>query len=368
MRKSYITHILPLGFGSMIPQEKIVDWFARTMEMIPNETFSPAEKSQAMDLYQRLAETTRIVSRRSVVSDFSHFDREHYSFFKDSRTSPWYQPALNDRMKFYADVALACAENLYQTPSQAELFFDVSCTGYHSPNTMQKICESKGRHSARNIRLGHMGCYAALPAVNLASMTAQVQGSVSLLFTELCTLHLNLLTCDPGEIVGNSLFSDGAVRMEVGEERRGLETIGYDEVLIPGTGDKMGWTIGSQFFQLSLAKDIPFKIARVVESYVSSFLHRHDLDLTELDLVAIHPGGPKIIDLVAEKLRLDDTRVRHSYEVFREMGNMSSCTLPYIWDRILRDPGVGKGAMILSLSFGPGLTLAMNLLRKVSHG
>jgi predicted naringenin-chalcone synthase len=45
---------------------------------------------------------------------------------------------------------------------------------------------------------------------------------------------------------------------------------------------------------------------------------------------------------------------------------MSSATLPHVWSAMLDDAAVPDGALILSLAFGPGLTVAGNLMRK--HG
>jgi predicted naringenin-chalcone synthase len=43
---------------------------------------------------------------------------------------------------------------------------------------------------------------------------------------------------------------------------------------------------------------------------------------------------------------------------------MSSATLPHIWQALVADDRVKDGALILSLAFGPGLTVSGNLLRK----
>jgi predicted naringenin-chalcone synthase len=45
-----------------------------------------------------------------------------------------------------------------------------------------------------------------------------------------------------------------------------------------------------------------------------------------------------------------------SHKVLRERGNMSSATLPHIWKEIL-DLDLKSGTRVVSLAFGPGLTL-----------
>jgi predicted naringenin-chalcone synthase len=73
-------------------------------------------------------------------------------------------------------------------------------------------------------------------------------------------------------------------------------------------------------------------------------------------IFAIHPGGPKIIDVIQEALELSDDQVAASRKVLLERGNMSSATLPHVWHEILQN-NPGKGAPVISFAFGPGLTV-----------
>jgi predicted naringenin-chalcone synthase len=70
-----------------------------------------------------------------------------------------------------------------------------------------------------------------------------------------------------------------------------------------------------------------------------------------------------VIEQVLKALGLPSGAAPHSREVLRRRGNMSSTTLPHVWHEMLEDPGVRDGDLILSLAFGPGLTLVANLLR-----
>ncbi len=81
---------------------------------------------------------------------------------------------------------------------------------------------------------------------------------------------------------------------------------------------------------------------------------------------AIHPGGPRILDLVQDRLHLSDPQVACSRSVLLSRGNMSSATLPHIWQELLRGDTLGDGQAVISLAFGPGLTLCGAVLRKVS--
>jgi predicted naringenin-chalcone synthase len=80
---------------------------------------------------------------------------------------------------------------------------------------------------------------------------------------------------------------------------------------------------------------------------------------------AVHPGGPRIVDKVEEWMKLEPQQLRASREILFERGNMSSATLPHIWDRILRDEAVVPGTLVASLAFGPGLTIYGAVMRKI---
>ncbi|MDR3672831.1 MAG: 3-oxoacyl-[acyl-carrier-protein] synthase III C-terminal domain-containing protein [Holophaga sp.] len=81
-------------------------------------------------------------------------------------------------------------------------------------------------------------------------------------------------------------------------------------------------------------------------------------------LFAIHPGGPRIIDEIAELLGLGPEQVRASNAILRNHGNMSSATLPHVWKAMLEDAAVEPGRLIVALAFGPGLTISGAILRK----
>ena len=86
-------------------------------------------------------------------------------------------------------------------------------------------------------------------------------------------------------------------------------------------------------------------------------------DLRAKAIFAVHPGGPKIIEQVAEQLHLGEAQVAHSRAVLLARGNMSSATLPHVWSDLLADRAVTDGQAVVTLAFGPGLTLAGGVFR-----
>jgi predicted naringenin-chalcone synthase len=149
--------------------------------------------------------------------------------------------------------------------------------------------------------------------------------------------------------------------------KRGLRVLAVAERIVPESADAMTWKVSEHGMAMSLARDVPQKIAQVLRAFVSDLLAQTGRTIAALRnvAVAVHPGGPKIIDGVRDTLELWDEQVAISREVLHDHGNMSSATLPHIWQRMIEDERVPAGTLIPSLAFGPGLTVCGALLEKV---
>jgi predicted naringenin-chalcone synthase len=117
---------------------------------------------------------------------------------------------------------------------------------------------------------------------------------------------------------------------------------------------------------MTLSKEVPQLIARYVKPFVDKMLIKSGLNPETQMIYAIHPGGPKIIDEMKVCLNLEQEMVKHSCEVLKNHGNMSSATLPHVWEKILQDDTISDGTPIVSLAFGPGLTIAGSVFQKCS--
>jgi predicted naringenin-chalcone synthase len=73
----------------------------------------------------------------------------------------------------------------------------------------------------------------------------------------------------------------------------------------------------------------------------------------EIDAWAVHAGGRSILDAVENGLELARGSLEDSREVLRTCGNMSSSTLMFVLERIIRQ----KPARGVALAFGPGLAM-----------
>jgi predicted naringenin-chalcone synthase len=273
------------------------------------------------------------------------------------------------RMAMFAERVAAYFEQAYESEQPPDDLIHVTCTGYVSPSGAQQLVARKGWGAyTRVTHAYHMGCYAALPAVRMAAgFTAIGARRVDIVHTELCSLHLDPADHRVEQLVVQSLFADGLIRYSMlPDSGPGLHLVTSYEVVLPGSDESMAWRVGDHGMQMTLARDVPDRIAKALREFVLELFRRGGMHLGHMktSLFAVHPGGPKIIDRVRDVLELDDEQVAASRGVLRDFGNMSSATLPHIWMRMLADPDIPRGTLIPSLAFGPGLTVCGALLEK----
>ena len=398
MPRAYVT-VRPLPFGTLLRQEHGVDWMKAALRRAA-ETAPVAGLDRALRLYDLLGRRSAIATRQTALEDYAHQDWDRMRVHAapplgDGQAvgggdAPWYHASLDARMAVFAETAEAVARDAFAGDVEPpDALVQVSCTGYDSPSAVQRLVAARGwADRTRILSVGHMGCYAALPALataaDLATATAAraaaagapddpggADARASVLLVEMCTLHHRPATTDPDLIVQQVLFADGAARLDVTArppDAPHLALLDHAETVLPGTLDEMTWRPSDGGFRMTLSRDVPAHIRAHVAGAFGAFLARNGLTVGDLDVLAVHPGGPRVIESTAEALGVDDARVRHSHGVLRDRGNMSSTTLPHIWDRIVADDDVPDGALVGSVAFGPGLTVASNLLRKGGAG
>ena len=246
----------------------------------------------------------------------------------------------------------------------------VTCTGYVAPSGAQRLVAQR-EWPTRVTHAYHMGCYASIPALRIAAgcLATQPRGArCDVAHTEICTLHLDATEHDAEQIVVQSLFADGFIRYTASDDTRGpaFEVVGSSEKIAPESGDAMGWRVGDRGMQMRLAREVPKIAGAALRPFVVDLLERCGESIASLReaFVAVHPGGPRIIDGVKQSLELDERQIATSREVLFDYGNMSSATLPHVWMRMLADDAVPRGALVVSFAFGPGLTICGAVFRK----
>ena len=250
----------------------------------------------------------------------------------------------------------------------------VSCTGFSAPGLDVNLIQQLGlRNDVDRTMIGFMGCCAAFNGLKSAHAICQSnpKARVLLVCVELCTLHFqneNSLE----NVVINSIFGDGAAAAILSSQSDSdaagkLAYMDGASVLAEDTLGLMSWTVGDTGFLMGLSPRVPNAIAQHLPNYLTQLLDRNALTQSDINFWAVHPGGRQILDKIQALFELEDGLIGDSYEILKQYGNMSSCTVLFILKRLLsRHNGGEKLQNGLALAFGPGLTIEGCLFQQVA--
>lgn len=363
-----------------IPQERAMEWLMAAY-LKSDPTLSVKEARDQVDRYG--CDRGRIARRGHELEDFGHLDWARMRIFgQDAGVNG---RGMGERTRFFQVAVERIFERLYEREKEApDNLIHVTCTGYASPSNAQRLVAARGWGDRTAVtHLYQMGCLAAFPALRIARGFLSAppppgpptrRGRVDIIHTELCTLHFNPARRKPEDIVVQSLFSDGSIRYSAFPDSardalkgHALTVLCVRERILPATAEAMTWLPDDWGMSMHLDKRIPLLLSSALPSFLEALFDSGGLDFHRergKATFAVHPGGPRILDLIERQLELRPDQLSQSRRILHDFGNMSSATLPHIWDGILEDPSVAPGRLVVSLGFGPGLTIGGGIARK----
>ena len=329
-------------------------------------------------LFPRLRDV-RFSDGELVLAEPEHKHLRLYADSKDTKGSD-----LKERHASYGKIVGDCLADMYEGASAApDDLIHVTCSGYLAPSPVERMVARKEWFDTTVTHSYHMGCYGAFPAIKMAHgfLSSSTFGAtrprerVDIVHTELLSGHHNIEDFGVENIITMTLFADGFIKYSVcsdtyAKERGmpGLKILAFNEHLLPDSADDMTWVPAAHQFQMTLSVMVPVVIKRHVKAFVTALLGRIGIDFEKEKaslMFAIHPGGPKIVEHIQHELGLSNDQVAISKTVFQEHGNMSSATIPHILKGLLEEKAVKRGTRIVSLGFGPGLTVTGLVLEKI---
>jgi predicted naringenin-chalcone synthase len=353
-----------LGLGTSVPPCALSQGRAAELSSAISG-HSPEEADRLSVLYG----LTGIARRHVAMLDEGGVVPEAVSREPEGPSTAWRMARYEERV---GPITLRAARQALEesgvSPSEITHLVTVSCTGFVAPGFDIGLIRSLGLDpSVSRTHIGFMGCHGALNGLRVArAFTASEPGSrVLLCAAELCSLHFSYEAgADaPDRLVSNALFADGAaaaVGVPSVEARAGSwRLIGSGSVLVPGTAEAMTWRVGDRGFVMTLSPEVAPLIRSHLAPWLEAWLGRYGLSAGEVGSWAVHPGGPRILDAVRDALGLDRSAMAESRSVLRDYGNMSSPTVMFILDRLIRR---GAPRPCVAMGFGPGLVVEAALL------
>ncbi|RYD51905.1 MAG: type III polyketide synthase [Sphingobacteriales bacterium] len=348
-----------------IPQEEILLFMQRAygIEGTP-------EARKLKFLYHQ----SGIATRHSVLPDFLEHHPDNKTFFEVADGCP----ALEARMERYAlespPLATAAAiDCLHQTGlenSQITHLITVSCTGLSAPGLELRVMEALGLPSdTHRTAVNFMGCYAAIHGLKLAQAFADTtpDAKVLVVCAELCTLHFQN-AYDLESAVSAALFGDGASAVLVTSDSHPAPGLAiqsfYSEVLWQGR-DEMAWNLSSKGFLMRLTSYVPDLLGADIGPLLQRALDKAGIPKEVIGSWCIHPGGKRILAALEKGLSLHREDLQASYEVLREVGNLSSATLFFVLRKLWHSALLNPAEKVFGVAFGPGLTMESVILQPV---
>ncbi|HVU45412.1 MAG TPA: type III polyketide synthase [Terracidiphilus sp.] len=229
-----------------------------------------------------------------------------------------------------------------------------SCTGLYAPGLDFDVVEHLGlSRSVERTMIGFMGCYAAINALKSAHhiVRSEPDSKVLILNLELCTLHFQE-TANLEQILSFLLFADGCAASIVSARPQGLAIDSFLALQIPETSHLITWRIRELGFDMQLSGQVPAEIRRALGECREAVTR--GADPRSIELWAVHPGGRTVLDAVEKGLELPAEALRHSRTILARYGNMSSATVMFVLEDVMRHAQADKRGC--AMSFGPGVT------------
>jgi len=251
----------------------------------------------------------------------------------------------------------------------------VTVTGVATPSIDARLMNRLGLPSGvKRMPIFGLGCVAGAAGIARAAdyVRAYPDQVAVLLSVELCSLTLQSEDLSIPNLIASGLFGDGAAAvLVVGDERpvigargaMGPEIVASRSIFYRDSERVMGWDISEEGFRIVLSADVPQVVRDHLREDVDAFLA--DQGLTRKDIVSwvCHPGGPKVLEAMAETLELPEGALDVTWKSLREVGNLSSTSVLLVLEETLashRPPPCSFGML---LAMGPGFCSELVLLR-----
>lgn len=274
-------------------------------------------------------------------------------------------------LKMGKDSILNCLKKVNVHPEEIDHIVFVTNSGFIQHGLLSALSkELNCRSNVRCTLLFGQGCAGGAGGLARANdlVGNNSRGKVLLCCIESFSINFAADDFSPTNLVQVSLFGDGAVAAllvgdELSEQYNGPSIIASETSFLPNSNHFVHIGVGVNGLEGAVSKDFPKVLERHVKSSVDRFLRDQQIHSEHLSHFIVHPGGKKILEIVAEKLKLNQEEdLRHSWEILRTHGNVVSSTVLLVLDEEMKDPH-NKGDLGLMLAFGPGVTVEQILLK-----
>ncbi|MEV0371316.1 3-oxoacyl-[acyl-carrier-protein] synthase III C-terminal domain-containing protein [Streptomyces sp. NPDC050636] len=290
---------------------------------------------------------------------------------------------IDGAVRLGTDAVGAALEAAGLSPRDVDLLMFTSVTGIATPSVDARLVGRLGmRRDVKRLPVFGLGCVAG--AAGIARLHDYLLGRPDdvavLLSVELCSLTFQRDDASTANLIATALFGDGAAAVVACGARRtagrgatagegattaaaGPYVVDTRSRLYPDTERVMGWDITASGFRVVLDAGVPDVVRKNLAGDVDAFLADHGLCRADITAWVCHPGGPKVLDAVAESLDLPDGALDLTRRSLARVGNLSSASVLHVLRDTLAERRPPAGTPGLLLAMGPGFCSELVLLR-----
>jgi len=272
---------------------------------------------------------------------------------------------------------------------EVDAVITATVTGLAVPSIDARLVSRCGlRPDVKRLPLVGLGCVAGAAGVARSHdyLVGHPHGVVALVCVELCSLTVQTDDRSTANLVASGLFGDGAAAvLLVGEAHPlaggpqggggrggrggsgeapagGLAVVASRSTFYPDTERAMGFDVGAHGMRVVLDAAVPDLVRAHLREDVDGFLADRGLSRADIGFYVAHPGGPKVLDALADALEVDASSFRVTWDSLREVGNMSSVSVLHVLEQTLATAAPAPGNLGLLLAMGPGFCSELVLL------
>jgi predicted naringenin-chalcone synthase len=240
-----------------------------------------------------------------------------------------------------------------------------TCTGRLCPSLDAHLIRAMGfREDVQRVHVGDTGCASGIVALQQAhNYLRAFPGRRALVVSvEICSA--TYVVDDALETaVANAIFADGAAAALLVTEGPGVAVMGHRTLIRSEHLDRMGFTFPGGRPRVLLSKEVRRIAPMMIEELAQALLKDQLLAQDDVRFWILHSAGRRVIERAQAALGLSDRDLAFSREVLRRFGNMSSATVLFVLDEVVRTGEPRPGDWGVMIALGPGFAAEGALLR-----
>ena len=277
---------------------------------------------------------------------------------------------LNDRFRRGAlelgEAALRSAiDRAGWRPVDVDFLATTTCTGRMTPSLDAHLLARLGcRSDVQRVHVGDTGCAAAVVALQQASnhIRAFPGHRALVLAVEICSAAY-FLDDRLESAVAHAIFADGAGALALSGDGSGPAIVEHRTMFRSEHLDAMGFEYPGGRPRVVLSKDVRRIGATMMAEMGRTLLECQGLKRADVRHWVLHSAGRRVLDRARVLLDLDESALAPARGVLRDYGNMSSATILFVLESVLRQTAPDPGEWGVMIGLGPGFAAEGALLR-----